>query len=119
MHDWFVESGAFAIEIGASSRDIRLTAQVTVEGTKTLPNHFTRFSTFGQIFATPKGQMLLGSIFQRITAGAAGQAQDSTDDADGAQTMQRMMMDMTLDALSGFIGMSAEQVDGILFELNQ
>lgn len=119
VHDWFVESGAFAVEIGASSRDIRLTAQVTVEGTKTLPNHFTRFSTFGQILATPKGQMLLGSIFQRITAGAAGQAQDSADDADGAQTMQRMMMDMTLDALSGFIGMSAEQVDGILFELNQ
>lgn len=119
VHDWFVESGAFAIEIGASSRDIRLTAQVTVEGTKTLPNHFTRFSTFGQILATPKGQVLLGSIFQRITAGAAGQAQDSADDADDAQTMQRMMMDMTLDALSGFIGMSAEQIDGILFELNQ
>lgn len=72
VHDWFVESGAFAIEIGASSRDIRLMAQVTAEGTKTLPNRFTRFSTFGQILATPKGKMLLGSIFQRITAGAAG-----------------------------------------------
>ncbi len=119
VHDWFVESGIFLIEIGASSRDIRLTALVAVEGTRTLPNHFTRYSTFGQILAAPKGQVLLGSIFQRITAGMAGLAQDNTGDPDDLQTMQKMMMDMTMDALAGFIGMPAEQVDGILFELNK
>lgn len=119
VHDWFVESGIFLIEIGASSRDIRLTEQVTVEGSRTLPNHFTRYSTFGQVLATPKGQVLLGPVFQRMTAGMAGLAQDNTGAPDEAQTMQKMMMDMTMDALAGFIGMSAEQVDGILFELNK
>ncbi len=33
IHDWHVESGAFQILVGASSRDIRLTAEITVEST--------------------------------------------------------------------------------------
>ncbi|MDE6261218.1 MAG: glycoside hydrolase family 3 C-terminal domain-containing protein [Oscillospiraceae bacterium] len=118
IHDWFVESGTFTIEIGSSSRDIRLAAQVTVEGTVTLPVHFTEFSTFGQILATPKGQTLIGHIFQKFSAGAAGQHGDIEADAAGMQTMQSMMMDMTLDAVSKFIGMTDEQISGILAELN-
>lgn len=33
IHDWHIESGKFEIRVGASSRDIRLTAQVYVEST--------------------------------------------------------------------------------------
>ena len=33
IHDWHVETGAFDIKVGSSSRDIRLTAQVNVEST--------------------------------------------------------------------------------------
>ena len=33
IHDWHVETGAFTICVGASSRDIRLTAEITVEST--------------------------------------------------------------------------------------
>ena len=33
IHDWHVESGKFTIMIGASSRDIRLTADITVDST--------------------------------------------------------------------------------------
>ncbi len=60
-----------------------------------------------------------GIIKIRRYSGTAGLAQDNTGDPDEAQAMRKMMMDMTLDALAGFIGMPAEQVDGILFELNK
>ncbi|MFA9376374.1 MAG: fibronectin type III-like domain-contianing protein [Lachnotalea sp.] len=33
LYDWFVESGSYVVEIGASSRDIRLAAELVVEGT--------------------------------------------------------------------------------------
>ena len=33
IHDWHVETGAFTICVGASSRDIKLTAEITVEST--------------------------------------------------------------------------------------
>lgn len=41
IHDWHVESGKFTVKIGASSRDIRLTAEVNVESTveATIPDY--------------------------------------------------------------------------------
>ncbi len=34
MQDWYVESGSFALEVGASSRDIRVRKDIEVEATK-------------------------------------------------------------------------------------
>lgn len=41
IHDWHVESGKFTVKIGASSRDIKLTAEVNVESTveATIPDY--------------------------------------------------------------------------------
>ena len=38
IHDWHVETGVFTIEAGASSRDLPLKAEVTVESTAELPS---------------------------------------------------------------------------------
>ena len=71
VKDWFVESGDFVIGVGASSADIRLAAQVYVEGTtegeipdyrETAPNYYNNVAgitrdDFAVIFRTFDGEL--------------------------------------------------------------
>lgn len=67
ISDWFVESGAYRIELGASSRDIRLSAPLTVYGDRTgaIPDHRESAPAYYDLkngFSVPKEQFeaLLG-----------------------------------------------------------
>jgi len=51
--DWHVETGTFAIRIGASSRDIRLESTIEVKSTVSLPVTFHRNTTIGDVAANP------------------------------------------------------------------
>ncbi|CAH1207416.1 Thermostable beta-glucosidase B [Paenibacillus auburnensis] len=53
LGDWHVESGVFNILIGASSRDIRLTAPLEVKSTVRLAANFHRNTTVGDLLANP------------------------------------------------------------------
>lgn len=55
IHDFYVEDGIYTIEIGASSRDIRLAGNVEVSATHELPVHVTLFSIVGQLMKHKKG----------------------------------------------------------------
>ena len=68
IHDWFVEYGAFDIMIGASSRDIRLTDTVYVNGKKKLPVSFTLNSNLGDIRQFPEGRKLLEDMLRNTNA---------------------------------------------------
>ncbi len=71
VKDWFVESGDFVIGVGASSADIKLAAQVYVEGTTegeipdyraTAPNYYNNVAgitrdDFAAVYATFNGEL--------------------------------------------------------------
>ncbi|MDO5328397.1 MAG: glycoside hydrolase family 3 C-terminal domain-containing protein, partial [Clostridia bacterium] len=63
-HDFFVESGEFVIEIGESSRDIRQSHSVQVEGTTELPFTVTVNTTIGQLLKHPKGKEIIGNMMR-------------------------------------------------------
>jgi beta-glucosidase len=115
VQDWVVESGEFVIELGSSSRDIRLTAALTVEGTTEIPVTFTRYSTLGDIMATAKGQALLGELMakrrERSVSLNLGEA--------GGTLMDVAANEMPLEAVARFAGISDEQIEGILAALNE
>lgn len=121
IHDWFVESGAFTIEIGASSRDIRLKGRVTVNGTTELPLVYTRLSTVGDLMKTARGR----EFMQQMTA---MQQQQSARDLEGASVrtmgegsekmVQKMMVEMPLSNLVTYGAMTMQQLDGLIFTLN-
>jgi beta-glucosidase len=58
LHRWSVDSGAVTIALGASSRDLRLTGQVTVVGTEVAPK-ITVDSTLAEWAAHPAGRNVL------------------------------------------------------------
>jgi beta-glucosidase len=65
LHDWHVETGRFSIEIGSSSRDMRLRDEIEVVSTVALPVAITRCSTVGEALSAPNGKILLESILKR------------------------------------------------------
>lgn len=103
IHDWYVESGTYEVEIAASSRDIRLSAAVQVRGTRDLPYHYTPQSPVRALGRTAEGRVLLDQLTRR-----AGEGQDA----------QRAIMKMSLESLTSFGGISREQLDGMIRQLN-
>lgn len=122
IHDWYVESGIYEVEIGASSRDIRLNGKVTVQGTVERPFHYTKESTVGDLLKSAKGRAFLQNIMQK-NGGDKGIAEAEEDNlknmGEGSEKMvQSMMFEMPLQSIVTFGRMTEEELDGLLNMLN-
>ena len=119
IHDWFVETGDFFIEIGASSRDIRLQERVFVKGTRQLPLCFTPMSTFADLLTTEKGRALFARLAQMTAQKAGGTDQAATVTDSGEDMSSAMLMEMSIGIMAAFLGMTGEQIDELIEDLNQ
>ena len=121
IHDWFVESGRFFVEIGASSRDIRLSGAVNVEGTTELPVHVTRLTTIGELFRFAKGKAFVEKMLAARSARSQQAAENSnkTMGEGSDKIVKSMMYEMPLGSLVTYGVMSFEQLDGMIASLNQ
>jgi len=115
---WFVESGPVNIEIGSSSRDLRLHGQVQMKSSMFIPTVFDRSTTISELLQNPKGAAIVGKM---MGGGRSEEAQKEADDAMGAgakRIREKMMMEMPLGSLVSYGRMSDEQLDGLLAVLN-
>ena len=122
INGWFVESGEIEIAVGASSRDIRLTGQVKMNSSMTIPMHYTRYSTVGELMADPSKAAFVHALFGQEKTEEEIQQEKESDAAMGAgaeKMRQQMMMDMPLSALVSYGRMSEKQLKGLLEELNR
>src|SRR6185437_11405954 len=68
---WVVEGGGYHLEVGASSRDVRTTVVVKVDGDD-IRVPLTAGSTLGEWLADPRGAQALGAVFAAGTGGGDG-----------------------------------------------
>lgn len=113
FHDFYAPTGCYGIEVGASSRDIRLRKEVSFTAERPLPRMFTEYSTLADVVSDSKGAAVFGPILQRLAEAAAGQA--SAGDTEGAS---RMLEGMTWGTLVSFGVLTEEQLKGMLEGLN-
>lgn len=118
IHDFFVESGEFAIEIGESCRDIRLSQTITVEGTVMIPFTVTKTSTIGQLMKHPKGAAFIQKMIQS-SKGPSDAEQAAAMGEGSEKIMQSMMFEMPLGALVSYGRMTASQLDSFIASLNE
>ncbi len=107
-HRWVVEGGEYTVAVGASSRDLRLTATVEVAGDEPL-RPITLDTTIAEAMAVPGfGDQLMAQMAQTM-GGAMG---------DLDPDMARMMADVPLAAAIGFSGMDAGQFQAVIDQAN-
>lgn len=64
LQRWVVEDGTYFVHAAASSRDLRLTSAIHVEGDNVrVP--FTEDSTIAEVLADPNGAKIIGSLMQK------------------------------------------------------
>lgn len=117
LHDWHVETGEFAIQIGRSSRDIALESVVTVRSGVEIPEVFDENSIFMDIMANPTARQRSEEFLARI-AGVIGGDENASEAAQNAVTpemMQAMLGYMPLRALKSFGG--GPEIETYLAEL--
>lgn len=121
IHDWYVQSGNFVIEIGSSSRDIRLKESIEIEGTVELPVVYTENSTIKDLTKTKRGQEFLNQVLGGM--GTASEQEAASKDmenlgAGSKRMMEASMMGMPLGAFVTYGRMSREALVGLLMKLN-
>ncbi len=108
---WLVEGGTYTVEVGASSRDIRATAQVDVEG-DAVRVPLTLESSIGELMAHPVASQFIMQAMAADDTLTAGLMADPG--------MFKMMESFPIGRLASFPGMpiGREQVEQLLAAAN-
>lgn len=122
ISDWYVETGAYEIQIGKNAQEILLSVEVEVESEKVIKKVFHMNSTLGEIMADPKGKAVLE---QAMSAGAMGSGAAEVaegaqaDDAISAEMMAAIMEAMPLRQMLSFVpGVTRESLEQLVAALN-
>jgi len=106
LHDWHVETGAFGIQIGKSSRDIVLEADVNVLSTVEIAEKITLNSIFLDLMADPKTAPVLQPLIDMMAEafGSHTSAGQQESDAISADMMQAMIGYTPIRSMLSFAG---------------
>jgi beta-glucosidase len=106
---WVVEGGEYVVSAGASSRDLRATAAIAVEG-DALRLPVTLDSTLGEVMADSRGAALLAQAF-------APPAAEGSDNAMGVD-MVRMMASIPIRRLASFGPTGLDELEALVARIN-
>lgn len=121
IHDWYAPDGVYQILLGSSSRDILLTAEVTMKASTHLPVVFTTDSTFGDIMKYEKAMMLLKPYMNMPGISVSDEKDsDAASEAITKEMQLAMMKYMPLRGIMSFGGgkISMQDLNRIVDELN-
>ncbi|WP_433697317.1 glycoside hydrolase family 3 C-terminal domain-containing protein [Nocardiopsis sp. CA-288880] len=108
---WVVEGGEYTVSAGASSRDLRAEAAVTVEGDE-LRLPVTLDSTLGEVMADPRAAAVLGEVLSSSPLA-------SDDSSALGMDMVRMMASIPLGRLASFGPVGREELEALIARINQ
>lgn len=123
LHDWYVETGEFTIEIGQSSRDIRLSGTVTVQSTVRVKKRYTLDSIFMDLMEDPEAVKVMGPMLDGIRKALTPGADDRSDAATEAISEDMNLAMLKYMPIRGALSfgngaVSPEELNTLLAQLN-
>ncbi|MDD7403721.1 MAG: glycoside hydrolase family 3 C-terminal domain-containing protein [Butyribacter sp.] len=119
--DWFIESGEYHICIGASSRDIRLSAPIFITGTKRLPFTACDVTTCEDVTLFAKEPHILDELMEK--SGFDSNTDKSNDDVDvgTVELMKAMYAETPLHSILSFSGdtLTYEDIQNTIAKINE
>ena len=112
-HDWRVPNGKFVLEVGASSRDIRLAAEISVHG-KAAAFRVDGDTMVEQLFAHPATRAVMQGLLKKFRPGSSDDKMGDTDRA----MMRAAYLQAPLRTVRLALNMTKEQYEGLLAALN-
>ena len=126
IHDWYVPSGVYQIQVGTSAADIVAEKAVNVTSTRMLKPKFTVNTAMGDIMAHPVGKAVLMQVMGAMMGGEQSAAISGEGDVEGdgnALSQEAMMatgMAMPLRAMVSFSpDATIEQMEQLIAAINQ
>lgn len=116
LHDWYVESGDFTIEIGQSSRRIEVSAVVQVETTAQLPRHYTMDSIVMDLLADPKAAALIQPMMRSIMSGLNPEGDQGSDVAREAISEEMNLAMIQYMPLRGALSFGGGAIDPAMIQ---
>ena len=111
LNDWIVPTSDYAVEIGASSADIRLSAPVRVTGTKALPLKIRPDTVFGELLRDPRTQQYtMDNLISNQSAGILSFPPEA---------IAALMDHNPIRGLRNFGNKSAEEVEKVMYDLKE
>ncbi len=111
IHDWYVETGKFNIEVGRSSRDIAACSSVTVTSTAKVPHHYDENSIFMDILADPHAAEIFKPLLDGMRSALIPEKEEASDaarDAISEEMNLAMFNYMPLRTIISFAGDKAD-----------
>lgn len=112
-HGWRVPNGKFVVEAGASSRDLRLFAEVVVHG-RAAAFRVDGDTTVEQLFAHPATRAVMQGLLKKFRPGSSDDKMGDTD----REMMRAAYLQAPLRTVRLALNMTKEQYEGLLNALN-
>ena len=111
VSDWIVPTSDYAIEIGASSEDIRLAGTVKITGTRAVPLKIRPDTVFGQLLRDPRTQKYtMDNLISKQSSGISSFPPEA---------IAALMDHNPIRGLRNYGNESPERVDEIMYELKE
>lgn len=115
--DWLVEGGEYSIEIGASSRDIRLTQIVTLVS-ESKAKKVTLDTTLGELYENPMTRPFVEARIQALMQKSGGGSGAVLGIAAEERTLLRLASGVPLRGLISIMKLTRAQMEEIINKLN-
>ena len=121
IHDWWVESGEFSVEVGDSSANLPLKASLQVESTVELPRHYTTDSIFMDVMRDPKAKAIMKPFVDRMMATFSPDSSEAAGEAITEEMTMAMLQYMPLRGVLSFGGgeTADEMIESMLRQMNE